>query len=150
MKIRFQILTLFLLCFLLGNGCNKQKLPADLPRLYPCKITIKDKEGNPMPTVIVSVNPEDKGNRWGASGETNASGVAEIFTAGLYRGLSSGKYRVTLTRLEHTKTGRFDDTGAEIVESKNLIPDEYVHSAQTPFLFEMGTKAVTETFHLEK
>ena len=103
-----------------------------------------------MPTVVVSVNPENKDNRWGASGETNASGVAVILTAGQYRGLSPGKYRVAIAQFEHIKTGKFDDTGAEIIESKNLIPGEYTDSAKTPFHFEMEAKTTSQTFQLEK
>ena len=143
-------MTLFLLCLFLGGGCHRQNLPADLPKLYPCKITIKDKEGNPIPTVTVSVNPEDPTNRWGASGETNASGVATIMTAGQYSGLSQGKYRVTLTRLENTKTGEISETGWEVVESKQMMPEEYTDPAKTPFQFEMETKATSVTFQLEK
>jgi len=100
--------------------------------------------------VIVSVNPEDRENRWGASGETNASGVAEILTAGQYRGLSVGKYRVTLTRIEHVATGQYNDVGTEMFEPRNLIPGEYTDSASTPFQFEMEAKAFSETFQLEK
>lgn len=121
-----------------------------MPKIYPCKITIKDKDGNLMPKVVVSVNPEDRTNRWGGSGETNASGVAEILTSGQYPGLSEGKYRVTVLAFEHIPTGKYDDTGAEIIDSKSLIPAEYSDSAKTPFHFEMEAKATTQTFQLEK
>ena len=155
MKIDGKMITrcqvaIFLLCLFLGSGCSKQKLPDDMPKLYPCKITIKDKDGKPMPTVVVSLNPEDKDNRWGASGETNASGVAVILTSGQYPGLAQGKYRVTLTRLEHVKTGELNDAGNEIILSKNLILEEYSNLASTPFQFAMETKATTLTFQLEK
>ena len=150
MKIRLYILTFSLLCLILGNGCTGQKLPPDLPELYPCQITIHDKDGKPMQTVLVSVNPVDPTNRWGGSGQTNASGIAEILTAGQYRGLSAGNYRVTLKAYEHTSTGKFDDTGNEIVHSKNLMPVEYTNSSSTPFQFEMEPKATTLTFQLEK
>ena len=103
-----------------------------------------------MPMVVVSINPEDKDNRWGASGETNASGTAAILTASQYPGLAPGKYRVTLTRLEHTDTGEVNDAGNKIILSKNLIPEEYTELAKTPFHLEMGTKAMAETFQLEK
>ena len=150
MKTRFQTLTLFLLGLLLGGGCHWQKLPADLPKLYPCKITIKDKDGNPLPMVLVSVNSEDTSFRWGGSGETNASGVATILTAGQYRGLAQGKYRVTLLHFEYIKTGQIADSGVEITDMRSLMPEEYTDSAKTPFHFEMEAKATSVTFQLEK
>ena len=149
MNIRFQILTLSLLGLLWGSGCGGQKLPDGLPKLYPCKITIMDKDGNPMQDVIVSVNPEDSGNRWGASGQTDAQGVATIKTAGQYPGLSSGKYNVTLMKFESVNTGKRDEEGNEIMDSKSLLPEKYTNFAQPQFRFEMGTAEFTETFQLE-
>ena len=153
MKLRILILTLFLFCLFLGSGCKRQLRPADLPKLYPCKITILDKEGNPLPKVTVAVNPEDPNSKWGASGGTDASGVADILTAGKYRGLPPGKYSVSLWLFENIKGKASDaDTGeaVEVVQTNNLMPMEYSLSSKTPFHLEMEPKAMSFTFQLEK
>ena len=103
-----------------------------------------------MSGVIVSVIPADPTNQWGASGETNPQGVAEISTVGKYSGLSVGKYHVTLMFFVSTKTGQLDEGGEEIVNVTNSIPEAYANFAKTPFHFEMEAKAATQTFQLEK
>lgn len=103
-----------------------------------------------MPEVTVTASPEDPASKWGAWGNTNTSGVADMMTAGQYRGVSEGKFRVTLSSFKHTATGTFDDLGAEIYESTSLMSAEYSSSAKTPFQFEMGPKAITLTFQIEK
>ena len=142
----------------MGSGCSRQLRPADLPKLYPCKITILDKEGNPLPNVLVSVSPEnpnadDPHSKWGASGSTNESGVANIKTTGKYPGLLTGKFRITLWLCEDVVSKTVDaDTGkeVEVVQSKNVMPMEYWNVAKTPFRLEMEPKAMNFTFQLEK
>jgi len=103
-----------------------------------------------MPGVIVSLTPEDPDNRWGGSGETNASGVATVLTAGKYPGLAPGKYSVVLMKFESVDTGRLDEEGLKIFESISLLPKEYTDYAKPPFQLEMEASALAETFQLEK
>ena len=150
MRVRVELLSLLVVVFAMTTGCSKQKLPADLPKLYPCRITITDMDGKPLEKVVISVNPEDKTNKWGANGETNASGVADIMTSGQYKGLAEGKYNITLTAIEYLKTGKLDDTGQEILEPKMLMSPEYADSAKTPLKFEMAAKSFSETFKVKR
>ena len=157
MKLRIRILTLLLVCLsllacvFLRSGCSRKPRPVDLPKLYQCQITILDKEGKPLQNATVSVNPEDSTtNKWGASGGTNASGVADILTAGQFRGLPVGKYRVTIRHYENISTGELNEFGQEIFQTNNLVPMEYSLTSKTPFHFEMEPKAMNLTFQMEK
>jgi len=158
MKQRIQILSLLLVCLFMGSGCSRQLRPADMPKLYPCKITILDKDGNPLPNVLVAVSPEnpcteDPNSKWRASSSTDASGVADIKTIGKYRGLPTGQFRVTLGLFEEIKSKTLDaDTGKEmeVVQSNNVMPMEYWLISKTPFRLEMEPKAMNFTFQLEK
>lgn len=81
-------------------GCNEQKLPPDIPKLSPCKITITQ-GGSPLAGASVFLEPVDAANKkWNASGSTDASGTAEMRTQGMYAGAVAGKHKVVVSKME--------------------------------------------------
>lgn len=86
------ILILPLFCF----GCG-QKLPSDLPRLYPTTLVITQ-EGKPLGDATITMNAE--GSKWPVTGLTDANGEAKMFVNGMYEGAPEGTYKVIVNKTE--------------------------------------------------
>ena len=91
--------TSFSLVALLGilvfiAGCG-QKLPADLPKLYPTRVEVTA-DGQKLERAVVGLHLVGTTEPL-SGGMTNAGGIAEIVTRGLYSGAPAGKYKVTVT-----------------------------------------------------
>ena len=83
---------------LLFVGCGGEKLPPDMPRLFPTTVTIVQ-EGIPLEGATVVLHPKDPNSRWSAAGLTDASGKVEFFTHGRYRGVPEGEYQLTVCKI---------------------------------------------------
>ena len=103
MKNYATFMGLGLIVAFLCSGCGGQKLPADLPRLYPTTIVILQ-DGTPLAgAAITLINADPEVTRYsGSSATTDASGRAVMFTEGMYQGLPAGTYKVTVLKLEYT------------------------------------------------
>ncbi|MDO5553211.1 MAG: hypothetical protein Q4G68_05580 [Planctomycetia bacterium] len=78
MTIKIPIFILFCLPFM--TGCFQEPRPDGLPKLYPMSIKITQ-EGTPLTDAsvgLISSDPELQ--RWPAGANTDANGIAKIFT----------------------------------------------------------------------
>ncbi len=80
------------------SGCGP-KLPADLPKLYPVKLTFTQ-EGAPLSGAMIALIPESGNTHYTSGGSTNEQGILQVKTHGVYSGVPEGKYTVTVTKEE--------------------------------------------------
>lgn len=153
--MRFPILAILVL---LSAGCSK--IPADMPRVYPCKITILN-QGVPVSDAEVRLADENETKALWCDGKTNSAGVATIRTVYGYHavpGVPEGTFRVAVDRpvvLENDDpsidTSRFDDPkvveymkkrNAEIA-AKKIVPKILTDLETTTLKIEVnpGTSA---------
>lgn len=78
-------------------GCGGPKKPADLPELYPVKITVMQ-DGQPLEGASVQLNDPSLAVRFVMGGKTDAKGVAEIKTDAQFAGAPVGKFKVTISK----------------------------------------------------
>ncbi|MCL2348127.1 MAG: carboxypeptidase-like regulatory domain-containing protein [Planctomycetaceae bacterium] len=112
--MRRSLLALFLGALLfLSFGCS-EKLPPDLPKLYPTSVIVIQ-DGKPLEGATVQLLPKDSKSRWAAGGKTDTSGKVEFFTEGHYRGVPEGDYKVTVSKIftEPSQYGSIRPDGAE-------------------------------------
>jgi len=72
-------------------GCG-QKLPSDLPKLYPAQIEVTA-DGIGLDGAIVTLSLTAGGGE-SVGGTTDAKGIAKLYTRGQYAGVPAGKYKV--------------------------------------------------------
>ncbi len=89
-------------CFAIAislSGCAP-KVPADMPKLQPCTITVRQ-DGQPLSdaaVVLFSMDPSLA--KWAASGKTDASGNVTVKTHGKYPGVPVGEFKILVTKTE--------------------------------------------------
>ncbi len=88
---------LLLIALVAVVGCGGQKKPADLPELYPCKITVIQ-DGKPLEGASVILNDPSGSSRFVMASITDAKGVATLKTDGKYAGVPEGKYKVLISK----------------------------------------------------
>jgi hypothetical protein len=122
-------------------GCSGSKLPPDLPKLFPCKITVQQ-DGVPLADAKVFLSPTD-GSQWNASGNTNTQGVVELWTHGSYRGVSEGKFKVLISKQEivNPSPTTSSDLNQKIEEPKvyNLVEEIYSETEKTPLSIDVSS-----------
>jgi hypothetical protein len=85
-------------CLMTPFGCSRlPPKPNDLPELYPCTVEVAF-GGEKINDVSVILIPEDKNVSWGASGKTDAEGLAQIKTGMYYSGVPQGKYKIAFVK----------------------------------------------------
>jgi len=147
------IVTIFVVSSL--AGCGGRSAPSGMPKLYPCTITITDKENNPLANVILTTNhPDDPAYAWAAVGTTNESGVADLKTLGEYRGAPAGTFKVTATlydsRPHPNPVFALDADGNPNFETYNALKPVYASLKDPPLTLEVDSKATSVTFQIEK
>ena len=90
---------LFLACFLLFTGCDRQKLPPGIPKLYPVTITVMQ-DGEPLAEAELVIVNTDPSTNWSAGGTTDKNGIVKLRTMGQYNGAPLGKYKVGVRKME--------------------------------------------------
>jgi hypothetical protein len=95
---------LFAAVAVLCSGCGGQRLPSDLPKLYPTVITVIQ-DGNPLAGALVTMINVDKSVGWSCVAMTDASGRATMVTNGMYAGTPEGTYKVTVSKHETETSG---------------------------------------------
>jgi hypothetical protein len=141
MKYWKSILLLLFCATLIGCGRNASR-PDDLPKLYPCKITITQ-NGVALKDADVEIVLQDKtAKHRSASGVTNDNGVAELLTYG-FLGAPAGKYKVLVkkTVLEGAveKTDEFGVKHVSGGKDYNLVNVKYQDENATDFEIEIKT-----------
>ncbi len=83
------------------SGCmsSGEVLPKDLPELTPCHITVTQ-DNAPLADASVTLVLIEGNQQWYPGGKTDASGVAELYTNGRYKGAPAGKYKIIVKKLE--------------------------------------------------
>jgi len=84
-------------------GCGGPKKPADLPELYPVKITVIQ-DGQPLEGASVMLNDPSLKIRFVMGGQTDAQGVAEIKTDAQFPGAPAGEFKVTVRKTTEPET----------------------------------------------
>jgi hypothetical protein len=81
-------------------GCQSNgEIPADLPKLIPCKITITQ-EGLPLEGASVTLRLVGGTQQWYPNGQTDTFGSIDFYTNGRYKGVPVGKYKIVVTKFE--------------------------------------------------
>jgi len=80
-------------------GCSGQKLPSDMPRLYPTVITVMQ-DGKPIADALVVLVNADPAIAWSCIARTDSSGRATMQTNGMYAGAPAGTYKATVVKQE--------------------------------------------------
>jgi hypothetical protein len=127
-----------LACFLtliscLSCGSSTVEKPDHIPTLTACQITVTYK-GTPVEEASVLVAPKD--GKYSAAGITNAQGIATMKTDGLYDGVVSGSFRVTVTKkvqidppADPTEVTEPDSETyglkGVVVHLESLVPEQY-------------------------
>ncbi len=98
MKTAFRLLACSAVAMglVISSGCGKPK--AEVPKTYPVSIKIAYR-GKPLQGANVTLVPQGQSGR-GASGVTDANGVAKMGLPGLADGAVPGKYSVTVSKVE--------------------------------------------------
>jgi len=92
MMIRNEFTAVVLLGILFIAGCGGQKLPGDLPKLYPAQIEVTA-DGEKLAGAGVTLSLVG-GAGESVGGSTDAKGIAKLYTRGQYAGAPAGKYKV--------------------------------------------------------
>ena len=139
-----QLFSVVVLLSFLMFGCGHDG-PADLPRLYPCKIKIVDKSGDAVEDAsVVAINSDSK---WASIGQTGSDGIAVLKTNGTYPGVPVGMYKILVTKYSVTVTAKSSDPeqGDEVAET--LVFDKsFSDESTTPLQLTMEAKSNDVTF----
>ncbi len=148
-----------LACLLLV-GCSQSTGGSNRPKTIPVKVTVKYK-GQPVEGAIVTFKPKSSNGK-GASGITDASGVAKLttFTAG--DGCIPGSYEVTIVKYEKSQQSAsggvsekdYEQAMSQVEESretpapKNLLPKKYASPKTSGLTAEVSESQHDFTFEL--
>ncbi|MGL4593127.1 MAG: hypothetical protein ACRCUY_00190 [Thermoguttaceae bacterium] len=140
-------------------GCSSgQKLPANMPQLTPCCLTIV-LDGVPLDGASVSLVPSEP-NEWHAGGTSDAAGIVNVYTNGLFRGAPSGIYKVTVQKetpppplvgvsqddlMNPATAKKYANRPATIVVNK-----KFNNAETTPLTLEIAQKPVVMTCEVQK
>ncbi|MDR0521247.1 MAG: hypothetical protein LBH00_05270 [Planctomycetaceae bacterium] len=140
------------------NGCGDTSRPKDLPKLYPCTITITQ-EGKPLIGATVEFIPADAANaKFRAVSTTGEDGSVNMSTYG-FAGAPAGKYKVIVTKTMDDDFVYAAEVNPESGEKDivsfhtyRLVEEKYSTAETTPFEIEITGKerSVTKTFDAGK
>jgi hypothetical protein len=148
-----------MMLLILGTqGCGSSK-PADLPPLFPCKISVNQEE-KPLIDATVRLVPSNGDMRFTVGGKTNTSGTAEIKTDGSWLGVPTGKYKVCISKLVVPDLSDFKEIPTDpkeyekytqelqkrSKETVSVVDPKYHSPKTTPFEIEVTEKGGKETF----
>jgi hypothetical protein len=150
--VLFFPMIIFLFLF---SGCGTSNLPKDLPRLYPCEITVIQ-DGKPLEDAIVTLEfmdssrPEN-GQLWFPMGATDSNGKAIVRSNAQYDGAPIGIYKILISKTKQgpSKYGSPPPQGTpqydqweELVANElrpwfGLVEEKFNHAEQTPYEIEI-------------
>ena len=148
----YSLLLLSLFCF---SGCGGKKKPADLPPLYPVKLTVVQ-DGNPLEGATVSLIADGTNVRFTTAGVTDANGVATIKTDIDWPGAPVGKFKVCISKVVTPPEEPSDASlsyeerrakaGARLAQTKSVVDSRFLRPRTTTLGIEVTESGVTETF----
>ncbi|MDR1383179.1 MAG: carboxypeptidase-like regulatory domain-containing protein [Planctomycetaceae bacterium] len=127
---------LFFTYVLLFIGCSRNNsLPPDIPKLYPCRITVTQ-DGNPLADANVTLLAKDKSIRYNsASGMTDSNGTVLLRTYGV-NGVPIGDYKIVVSkRIEEGATEYTDVSGLKQMKEGtwySLVESKFLQETTTP------------------
>jgi hypothetical protein len=131
-------------------GCSGERLPPDLPKLYPVTLTIVQ-DGQPLGGAsVVVVNEDYASSPWAAGGVTNEQGKVKLRTEGKYSGAPAGKYKVTIAKTEVPEIELPEDSSSPEYNKKikeiqdkmfYLVEDKFTKLDTTPLRIEITPSA---------
>jgi 5-hydroxyisourate hydrolase-like protein (transthyretin family) len=135
-------LTLFCTLFSV-SGCKDSSRPEDLPKLFPCVITITQ-EGKPLEEASVELVATDQNNtKYKSLSITDAEGKAVMSTYG-HEGVPAGKYKVAVTKILHDDLvyGTNSSGEREVVDYKayKTVEPRFSEAKTTPHELEITGK----------
>lgn len=138
---------LLVLFCILASACGSSKTPDGMPSLIQCTVIITQ-DGKPLHNANVSFLPEDSSSKWNASGSTDTSGKALMYTWSVHKGVAAGKYKVTVRKVETEKLPPAPSGSTQpsrSPDSFSLIEKQYGNVESTPLMVEIakGTKEIT-------
>ncbi|MGL6195669.1 MAG: carboxypeptidase-like regulatory domain-containing protein [Thermoguttaceae bacterium] len=128
-------------------GCGP-KVPADMPKLYPCTVVITQ-DNQPLEGAVVTLFHQDPSlQKWTAGGLTDVSGKVVLKTQGRYDGVAEGDYKVTVTKTEVEPGILLNAETEEAIPGKTwtLVEPTYGNVAFTTLKLNVPKKKVSETF----
>jgi hypothetical protein len=151
MKHLILLLAFVVLC---AAGCG-ERLPSGLPKVYPVSLIIVQ-EGTPLADATVSLIPKNTESSWSATGVTDASGKAEFYTQGKYKGVPADDYKIVVLKTftepsQYAGQGKPADVdymewqnklGAEKLRSYNLVEEKYCDRSMTPLELHVDADGV--------
>ena len=130
-----------------GCGGGDSGRRADMPKVYPVKITIKQ-DGTALQDASVTLTAETP-SKYGSSGITDASGVAVIRTYG-FAGAPEGTYTITVSKQgvegateAKDAEGNTYQTGGKVYE---YVDAKYRQADTSDLNMEVTTKGATAEF----
>lgn len=137
-------------------GCGGEKKPADLPELFPTKVTIIQ-DGKPLEGASVTLNNDQ--TRFMVGGITNETGVAELKTEGKWKGAPAGHYKVLVSKIfvpevsnevppeDPEARKEFDKKLAEInAQQAQTVDVKFNRPAQTPLELDVAAPGAEAEF----
>ena len=155
--MRYKHIFFLLVSFLVTSGCGGQQRPADLPKLYPCTITVSQ-DGKPLGDALVKLISTDPNFKWAVFAQINASGTGKVYTQGLYAGAPEGEYKVVISKEEETaettgpavtKVGEFGETttvAPTMLVVHSLVEKSYTDAETTPLGITISRKGNDKQF----
>jgi hypothetical protein len=135
-------------CALLFSGCGNSTRPEDLPKLYPCKITVTQ-NNSVLEGATVTLLAKTKSKYGVSSATTDVSGTAVLYTYG-FNGVPLGEYGVTITKIgvEEAKESKTIE-GNPIQIGGNIysyVDAKFSDENNPPYFIDVTEKGVNETF----
>lgn len=156
---RFYFGALFVLVCMVGCG---EKLPSDLPELYPVEIMVTQQD-KPLADAYVQLINTESDQKYNSGGVTSEEGKTSIQTHGKYRGVPNGEYIVTVTKEIFIRKGPWDKMPADEFEARkfreenkstlisksfSVVASKYRDRKTTDLRVKVNGAPVTQTFEL--
>ncbi|MDR0609011.1 MAG: carboxypeptidase-like regulatory domain-containing protein [Planctomycetaceae bacterium] len=148
----FIFVYLLLVCL---AGCGDSSRPNDLPKLFPCIITITQ-DDKPLPDAVVKLIPQtDTEMKYRPVAVTDTDGIVKMSTYG-FAGVPAGKYKIVVIKnIDDDIVYRNDDVGERSVVSYNtyrVVEKRFSDTATTPYEIEITPKSknIPMTFDVGK
>lgn len=143
-------------CLFIGASCNRTPRPDDLPKLYPCVLTVMQEQA-PLAGALVNFHSENPSFKWTITGVTDLSGLASMKTHGNFQGVPEGEYIVTIskTEIEQSIKPKIGGDGTELtpggaITHYHLVDKQYSDPKTSPLRLTVQGRKIQDSFDLGK
>lgn len=155
MKYKFFLLALVLVVVSFFTvGCSDSSRPEDLPKLFPCTITVIQ-DGKPLDEAVIKLVAQEDNVKYRPVAVTGKDGKVNVSTYG-FSGVPAGKYKVVIIKnIDDDIITRTDDVGEQVIVSYKTyrtIEKIFSDTKTTPFEIEITPKSknIEKTFDVGK